>query len=74
MVRFFEPTNNPFEVLAEDLVRKVNEPQLIPVRRSRVNVLFNFNLIYYILYTKTIVQKILIFALLPDFPHLLQLT
>ena len=40
MVRFFEPTNNPFEVLAEDLVRKVNEPQLIPVGRSRMNYIF----------------------------------
>ena len=46
MVQFFEPTvrsdvywqnDLTFEVLSEDFVRKMEEPELIPVGRSQVN-------------------------------------
>ena len=49
MVQFFEPNSIDdayhlndlkFEVLHEDSVRKVEEPQLIAVGRSRVNYIF----------------------------------
>ena len=49
MVQFFEPNSIgdayrlndlKFEVLHEDFVRKVQEPQLIAVGRSRVNYIF----------------------------------
>ena len=49
MVQFFEPTvrsdvyrlnDLKFEVLSEDFVRKMEEPELIPVGRSRVNYYF----------------------------------
>ena len=49
MVQFFEPTsigdayrlnNLKFDVLHEDNVRKVQEPQLIAIGRSRVNYIF----------------------------------
>ena len=49
MVQFFEPNsigddyhsnNLKFEVLHEDFIRKVQEPQLIAVGRSRVNCIF----------------------------------
>ena len=50
MVQFFEPNTSrsdtcplidvKFEVLSEDFVRKVKDPQLVPVGRSRVNYVF----------------------------------
>ena len=49
MVQFFEPNSKGdayrlnhlnFEVLPEDFVRKLQEPQLIAVGRSRVNYIF----------------------------------
>ena len=49
MVQFFEPNSISdayrlndlkFEVLQEDFVRKVQEPQLIAVGRNRVNYIF----------------------------------
>ena len=49
MVQFFEPNSKgdayrlnhlKFEVLPEDFVRKLQEPQLIAVGRSRVNYIF----------------------------------
>ena len=49
MVKFFEPTSRrdtyrlndlKFEILLEDFVKKVQEPQLVAVGRSRVNYIF----------------------------------
>ena len=50
MVQFFEPNTSrkeayrlndvKFEVLSEDVVRKVKDPKLVAVERSRINYVF----------------------------------